>query len=123
MLVGQHVDFRILLSFSRKLVVVKNKVETFFLETGFKIGLHIIHGCALYMGVHYTWVRIIHGCALYMDAHYTWVRIIHGCALYMDAHYTWVRIIHGCALYMGKYSTCTGPHWMMVSVLNGFKSV
>ena len=71
MLVGQHVDFRILLSFSRKLVVVKNKVETFFLETGFKIGLHIIHGCALYMGAHYTWVRIIHGCAFYMGKYST----------------------------------------------------
>ena len=46
-----ELDLAFLLNFSRKLVFVKNDVETlFFLKTGFKIGVHIMHGCALYTG-------------------------------------------------------------------------
>ena len=46
-----ELDLAFLLNFSRKLVFIKNDVEMlFFLKTGFKIGVRIIHGCALYMG-------------------------------------------------------------------------
>ena len=46
-----ELNLAFLLNFSRKLVFVKNDVETlFFLKTGFKIGVRIIHRCALYTG-------------------------------------------------------------------------
>ena len=32
------------------LFVVKNDIETLFLETGVKIRVHIVHRCALYTG-------------------------------------------------------------------------
>ena len=46
-----ELDLTFLLNFSKKLFFDKNDVEThFFLKTGFKIGVRIIHGCALYTG-------------------------------------------------------------------------
>ena len=50
-----ELNLTFLLNFSRKLFFDKNDVETLFcLKTGFKIGVRIIHGCALYMGKYST---------------------------------------------------------------------